>query len=97
MSKSANYYCVLLTILVIVAYAEKKISKSKLLKFYLQTIMTQNKLNGLAILCIKKDEIEDLEYDDIIHDFGLQIVLDRGVISLIIELDSMSAITLSKL
>ncbi|CAN6685790.1 unnamed protein product [Malus baccata var. baccata] len=36
----------------------------------LQTNMTQDRLNGLAILCIEKDQIEDLEYDDIIDDFA---------------------------
>ncbi|CAN6571898.1 unnamed protein product [Malus baccata var. baccata] len=30
----------------------------------------KHRLNGLAILCIEKDEIEDLEYDDIIDDFA---------------------------
>ncbi|RXH87068.1 hypothetical protein DVH24_028568 [Malus domestica] len=31
--------------------------------------MTQDRLNGLAILCIENDEIEDLEYDNIIDNF----------------------------
>ena len=42
----------------------------KLLKSYLRTIITQDTLNGLAILFIENDEIEDLEYDDIIDDFA---------------------------
>ncbi|XP_070677849.1 uncharacterized protein [Malus domestica] len=36
----------------------------------MDTTMIQDRLNGLAILCIEKDEIEDLEYDDIIDDFA---------------------------
>ncbi|CAN6691541.1 unnamed protein product [Malus baccata var. baccata] len=63
-------YRVLLTVPVTVASAKRSFSKLKLLKSYLRTTMTQDRLNGLAILCIEKDEIEDLEYDDIIDDFA---------------------------
>nr|XP_028959292.1 uncharacterized protein LOC114825112 [Malus domestica] len=63
-------YRVLLTVPVTVASAERTFSKLKLLKSYLRTTMTQDRLNGLAILCIEKNEIEDLEYDDIINDFA---------------------------
>ncbi|CAN6684818.1 unnamed protein product [Malus baccata var. baccata] len=63
-------YRVLMIVPVTVASAERSFSKLKLLKSYLRTTMTQDRLNGLAILCIENDEIEDLEYDDIIDDFA---------------------------
>ncbi|XP_070664600.1 uncharacterized protein [Malus domestica] len=63
-------YRVLLTVHVTVVSAERSFSKLKLLKSYSRTTMTQDRLNGLAILCIENDEIEDLEYDDIIDDFA---------------------------
>ncbi|CAN6573993.1 unnamed protein product [Malus baccata var. baccata] len=63
-------YRVMLTVHVTVASAERSFSKLKSLKSYLRTTITQDRLNGLAILCIENDEIEDLEYDDIINDFA---------------------------
>ncbi|XP_052190724.1 uncharacterized protein LOC127800254 [Diospyros lotus] len=63
-------YRVLLTIPVTVASAERSFSKLKLLKSYLRTTMTQDRLNGLAILCIKKDMLENIKYDSIIDDFA---------------------------
>ena len=44
----------LLTILVTVASAERSFSKLKLIKFYLRSTMSQEKLNGLTILLIEK-------------------------------------------
>ena len=63
-------YRILLIVPVTLSFAERSFSKLKLLKSYLRTTMTQDRLNGLAILCIEKDEIKDLEYDDIIDNFA---------------------------
>ena len=46
---------ILLTILVIVASAERSFSKLKLIKSYLRSTMSQERLSGLAILSIEKE------------------------------------------
>ncbi|KAJ6826797.1 zinc finger MYM-type protein 1-like [Iris pallida] len=65
-------YRFLLTLPVTVASAERSFSKLKLLKSYLRTTMTQDRLNGLAIMCIEKDMLETIEYADIIDEFASQ-------------------------
>ena len=47
-------YKILLTVHGTAAFVERSLSKLKLLKSYLRTTMSQAKLNGLAILAIKK-------------------------------------------
>ena len=49
---------IILTIRVSVASAERSFSKLKLIKSYLRPIMSQKKLNGLAILSIEKINIK---------------------------------------
>nr|GEY93476.1 zinc finger MYM-type protein 1 [Tanacetum cinerariifolium] len=48
-------YRVLLTIPVTVASAERSFSKLKLIKSYLQSSMSQERLNGLALIAIEND------------------------------------------
>jgi hypothetical protein len=43
-----------------VASTERNFSKLKLLKNYLRSTMSQQKLNGLATLCIEKKLLEDI-------------------------------------
>lgn len=62
-------YRILLTIHVTVASAERSFSKLKLLKSYLRSSMSQKRLNGLTILCIEKNILEDIDFETIIHDF----------------------------
>ena len=53
-------YRILLTILV--ASAERSFSKLKLLKSYLRSTMTQERLNGLATIAIENDVLEKIKY-----------------------------------
>ena len=55
---------------VTVASAERSFSKLKLLKFYLKSSTSQERLNDLAILCIEKNMLENIDVDTIINDFA---------------------------
>ena len=63
-------YRILLTIPVTVASAERSFSKLKLLKNYLRSSMSQERLNGLAILFIEKNILESIDFETVIHDFA---------------------------
>ncbi|KAI4992891.1 hypothetical protein ZWY2020_007204 [Hordeum vulgare] len=63
-------YQILLTVHVTVASAEQSFSKLKLLKNYMRTTMSQERLNGLAICCIEKDVLDNIDLDTIINDFA---------------------------
>ena len=55
---------------VTVASAEKTFSKLKLLKNYLRSVMSQERLNGLATLCIEKKLLDEIDIEAIINDFA---------------------------
>ena len=55
---------------VTVASAEISFSKLKLLKSYLKSSMSQERLNDLTILCIEKNMLENIDVDTIINDFA---------------------------
>ena len=63
-------YTVLLTILVTVASAERSFSKLKLLKSYLRSTMSQERLNGLALIAIENDILESVNYEMLIDNFA---------------------------
>ena len=63
---------ILLTIPVKVASAERSFSKLKLIKSYLRSTMSQERLNELAILSIEKDILTKLEYKNLINIFTSQ-------------------------
>jgi len=55
---------------VTVASAERSFSKLKLLKNYLRSTMSQERLNGLATLCIEKKLLDEIDIHAIINDFA---------------------------
>jgi hypothetical protein len=55
---------------VTVASAERSFSKLKLLKNYLRSVMSQERLNGLATLCIEKKLVDEIDIDSIVTDFA---------------------------
>jgi hypothetical protein len=62
-------YQILLTISVTVASTEKSFSKLKLVKSYLRSSMTQERLNGLVTIALESDVLEQIKYGDLIEDF----------------------------
>ena len=63
-------YRIILTIPVTVASAERSFSKLKLLKSYLRSTMSQNRLNSLDLISIESDFLKNLDYERIINDFA---------------------------
>ena len=63
-------YRILLTIPVTVATTERSFSKLKLLKSYLRSTMTQERLNGLATIALENDVLEKIDYEDLIEEIG---------------------------
>jgi hypothetical protein len=61
-----------LAIHVTVASAERSFSKLKLIKSYLRSTMSQERLNVLVILSIKKEMSKKLEYKNLISNFASQ-------------------------
>ena len=59
----------LLTIPVTVASSKLSFSKLKLLKSYLRSTMTQERLNDLAMIAFVSDMLEKIDYESIIEIF----------------------------
>lgn len=60
-------YRILLTIPVTVASAERSFSKLKILKSYLRSTMTQEWLNGLALITIERNFLDKTIYEEVIE------------------------------
>ncbi|XP_021985488.1 zinc finger MYM-type protein 1-like [Helianthus annuus] len=65
-----NAYKVLLTIPVTVASAERSFSKLKLLKTYLRSTMSQERLNRLATISIESEILDTMDYKELIESFA---------------------------
>ena len=63
-------YRILFTVPVTVASAERSFSKLKLLKNYLRSKMSQERLKGLATLCFEKKLLDEVGNDSIVSDFA---------------------------
>ncbi|PWA94989.1 zinc finger MYM-type protein 1 [Artemisia annua] len=61
---------VLLIIPVTVESVERSFSKLKLLKSYLRSTMSQERLNGLALIAIENDILESVNYEMLIDNFA---------------------------
>jgi hypothetical protein len=55
---------------VTVASAERTFSKLKLLRNYMRSTMSQERLNGLAILCIEKKLLDEIDIDTMVTNFA---------------------------
>lgn len=63
---------ILLTIPVSVASGERSFSKLKLIKNYLRSTISQERLSGLATLAIEKEVLNAIDTDTILRDFANQ-------------------------
>ena len=63
-------YRILLTVPVTVASAERSFSKLKLLKNYLRSTMSQERLNGLAMCTIERAILDSIDLNTVLDDFA---------------------------
>ena len=59
-------------VLLSVASVERSFSKLKLIKSYLRSTISQERLSGLTILSIEKEILVELEYKNLISNFTSQ-------------------------
>ena len=71
-------YRILLTIPVLVASVEKSFSKLKLIKSYLRSTMSQERMSDLAILSIERELLRNIDFESLVNEFlekkGKQII-----------------------
>jgi len=62
-------YIIMLTILVLVVSTERNFSKLKIIKTYLRSRRSQERLNILVLLSIEKKMLNEINYDNLINNF----------------------------
>ena len=65
-------YRIMLTIPISIASIKRSFSKLKIIKTYLRSTMSQQRLNGLALLSIEKKMLNEINYDNLIDNFASQ-------------------------
>ena len=65
-------YRILLTIPITIASTERSFSKLKLIKSYLRSTMSQERLSGLTILSIEIEMLKEFKYKNLISQFASQ-------------------------
>jgi len=60
----------MLTILVLVVFTKRSFLKLKIIKNYLRSTMSQERLNGLVLLSIEKKISNEINYDNLINNFA---------------------------
>ncbi|XP_023771970.1 uncharacterized protein LOC111920627 [Lactuca sativa] len=65
-------YRILLSIPITVTYAEMRFSKLKLLKSYLHSIISQERLSGLAMISIENEILESIDYEELFNQFAIK-------------------------
>ncbi|KAH7650683.1 Ribonuclease H-like protein [Dioscorea alata] len=63
-------YRIVLMAPITTALAERSFSKLKLIKSYLRSSMSQERLNGLSLLSIEKEMLEEIYYKNLINNFA---------------------------
>lgn len=69
---------ILLTLPVTVASGERSFSKQKIIKNYLRTMQTQNRLNGLAMIAIEHQISDKLDLKSLVREFAERKVRKRA-------------------
>ena len=71
---STPYLCLCLklylTIGVSIASCERSFSKLKMIKSYLRSTMSDDRLSALSILSVERDYVQQLDFEDIVADFS---------------------------